>query len=68
MRYYSWGVISRHAVDIIKQYSPVLEVGAGNGYWAYELARHGVDIVATDNYSDLVDDFEPLRFVIRGPL
>eukprot|EP01126_Amoeba_proteus_P039268 TRINITY_DN4131_c0_g1_i3.p2 TRINITY_DN4131_c0_g1~~TRINITY_DN4131_c0_g1_i3.p2 ORF type:complete len:177 (-),score=18.56 TRINITY_DN4131_c0_g1_i3:882-1412(-) len=61
VRYYSWGVLCAHAIEVIQRYSPVLEVGAGNGYWAYELAKRGVNVVATDNFSDLVDDLSPLR-------
>jgi hypothetical protein len=61
VRYYSWGVLSTVVLEIIQEYSPILEVGAGNGYWAYEMLRHGIDVVATDNHSELVDEFEPFR-------
>lgn len=48
---YSWAVPTRQAIqklcDRVGRRS-VLEVGAGNGLWAYLLAKHGVSIVATD--------------------
>lgn len=31
--------------------SGVVEMGAGNGYWAHVLSQHGVDVVAYDNFS-----------------
>jgi len=61
VRYFSWGVISLSAINAIKKYGSILEVGSGTGYWAYELSLHGVDIIATDNFSELVEDFSPLR-------
>eukprot|EP01127_Copromyxa_protea_P001984 TRINITY_DN11888_c0_g1_i1.p1 TRINITY_DN11888_c0_g1~~TRINITY_DN11888_c0_g1_i1.p1 ORF type:complete len:332 (-),score=63.00 TRINITY_DN11888_c0_g1_i1:147-1142(-) len=61
VRYYSWGVIGTRAVEVLKQFSPILEVGSGNGYWAYELDRNGIDVVATDNHLDLVQDFAPFK-------
>jgi hypothetical protein len=38
------------AVDTLSELQPILEVGAGSGYWAYVLENAGVDIVATDPY------------------
>ena len=41
-------MLTPEAIEIIRRYSPLLEVGAGTGYWASELARAGADIIATD--------------------
>ena len=41
--------------DILKEisaHSPIIEIGAGNGYWADQLKRLGTDISAYDNGSD----------------
>lgn len=38
----------REALDEIAKHGPLLEVGAGTGYWAALIAKAGVDIVATD--------------------
>lgn len=38
------------ALRKIAKYSPIVEIGAGSGYWAYLLAKMGVDIVAYDNW------------------
>lgn len=36
------------AIDTIKKYSPIVEIGGGNGYWAHLLNKQGVDILCTD--------------------
>lgn len=45
---FGFAVLNEEAIKEIKKYSPILEIGAGSGYWAYELSLRGVDIVATD--------------------
>ncbi len=45
---YSWAIPGEAALAAIAEHAPILEVGAGSGYWAYELAKRGVDVVATD--------------------
>lgn len=45
---FGFAVPTRYAIDAIARYQPILEVGAGSGYWAYELKKAGADIVATD--------------------
>lgn len=36
------------ALEVIARYAPILEIGAGTGYWAYHLRRRGVTVVAYD--------------------
>lgn len=36
------------AIETITDYGPILEIGAGNGYWAYVLAAAGCEIIPTD--------------------
>ena len=45
---FGFAILTAEAVEFLRPYSPVLEVGAGCGYWSYELARAGMDVVATD--------------------
>jgi hypothetical protein len=45
---YSFAIPSEEALAEIAKHAPILEVGAGSGYWAYELAKRGVEVVATD--------------------
>ena len=45
---YSWAVPDDKALRIIKRYSPILEVGAGTGYWSALLRDQGADVMAFD--------------------
>jgi|TARA_Y100000310_G_C20588586_1_gene766746 hypothetical protein len=46
---------SRRLADI-----PMIEICAGRGKLSYQLRKHGIDIVATDNYSQKMDRDESL--------
>jgi len=45
---FAWAVPDERALNIIAQYGPVVEVGAGLGYWARCLRERGVDVEAYD--------------------
>jgi SAM-dependent methyltransferase len=47
-RRYAWAVPTDEALAAVARRSPLVEVGAGTGYWAALLARLGVDVVAYD--------------------
>lgn len=36
------------AIEALRALAPIVEVGAGAGYWTYELRRAGIEAVATD--------------------
>lgn len=46
---YAWAIPCREAIFEIAKLGPIIEVGAGTGYWAMLLASVGVDIIAFDN-------------------
>ena len=48
IRRFGFAVLTPEAVEAIRPHNPILEVGAGSGYWAWELQQAGVDVVATD--------------------
>ena len=48
IRTFGIAILTGAAIRLIREYSPILEVGAGTGYWTMELAQTGVDILATD--------------------
>jgi hypothetical protein len=48
VRRYAFGVPNRAALEAIARYAPIVELGAGTGYWAYLLRNRGVDILAYD--------------------
>lgn len=45
---YSWAIPCEAALQALAKLSPLIEIGAGVGYWAYLLRKRGVDIVAYD--------------------
>jgi hypothetical protein len=48
IRRYSWALPTDEALETIARYAPIVEVGAGGGYWAHLLRTRGVDLVAYD--------------------
>lgn len=53
---YGFAILDRASVSALKGIvgggARILEVGAGTGYWAYELQRAGFDVLATDSWSE----------------
>ena len=47
---YAYAIPSEKVLDVIADYSPIIEIGAGKGYWAYHLDKKGVDICCYDIY------------------
>jgi len=47
---YCYSVMHPDTIDLLKQLSPIVELGAGNGYNAWLLAQAGVDVVALEAY------------------
>jgi hypothetical protein len=45
---FGFAILDSETVDCLAQFGPLLEIGAGTGYWTYELQKAGVDIIATD--------------------
>lgn len=49
---FGYAILNRPTVEIIRPYSPLLEVASGFGYWACELQHRNVHIVATDPHPE----------------
>lgn len=45
---FAFAILDSSTVAALLKHGPFLEVGAGTGYWAYELRKEGADIIATD--------------------
>ena len=45
---FSFAILDGVTVERLSHFGPLLEIGSGKGYWAWELRKAGVDIVATD--------------------
>lgn len=45
---YAWAIPNQEAIDTLVKHSPLIEIGAGRGYWAALAAAQGADIIAFD--------------------
>ncbi len=45
---YAWAIPDKGAIEIIKKYGPIVEIGAGTGYWSYLMRQVGIDVVSYD--------------------
>lgn len=45
---YAWAIPNEEAINTLAKYSPIVEIGAGRGYWAGLAASAGADIIAFD--------------------
>jgi hypothetical protein len=52
---YSYAIPDNTALDLLAARAPILEIGAGTGYWAYLLRQRGVDVLAFDAAPPLTD-------------
>lgn len=59
---YSWSIPNEEAISEIVKYSPIIEIGAGNGYWANLIEQAGGSIKPTDikPWENLWTKVEPL--------
>jgi len=48
VRKYSWAIPNAEALDTIASFGPIVEMGAGTGYWAALLRARGVRVDAFD--------------------
>src|ERR1700739_4802017 len=45
---YSWAIPNQNAIEGIIKFSPIVELGAGSGYWAWLLMQAGAEVIALD--------------------
>jgi hypothetical protein len=45
---YSWAIPYKEVLDMIAALGPIVEIGAGGGYWAQLLRERGADVLAFD--------------------
>jgi hypothetical protein len=50
--WYAFGVPTEEALDCLARYAPIVEVGAGTGYWARCLRERGIDVLAYDELGE----------------
>lgn len=58
---YAFAIPTADTVETVARHSPLVEIGAGSGYWAMCLAAAGADIVAYDIFPPGCDPFDISR-------
>lgn len=53
---YSFAIPDEDAIQTLVKYSPLIEIGAGSGYWAYLADSMGANIIAFDNMSRMYSE------------
>jgi hypothetical protein len=46
---YSYAIPNEEALSTLSEFAPLVEVGAGTGYWAWLLRQRGTDIICYDS-------------------
>lgn len=54
---YAFAIPTAETLGIVARYSPLVEIGAGSGYWAMCLSSFGADIIAYDLFPPGGDPF-----------
>lgn len=49
IRDYSWAIPCVSAIETIRKYAPLIEIGAGGGYWGQLISQDGTEVVLVDN-------------------
>ncbi len=49
-RKYSWAIPNEEALQAVAEAGPVVEIGAGTGYWAALMRARGADVIAYDKH------------------
>jgi hypothetical protein len=61
VRAYAWAIPCAEALAVIAEHAPIVEMGAGLGYWTQMLRYRGVDVVAYDKCPGHVSDWGGAR-------
>lgn len=60
---FAWAIPNAAAIATIAREGPILEIGAGTGYWAGLLRQADVDVVATDPAAPLDPEWSPVEAI-----
>jgi hypothetical protein len=52
---YAWAIPDEKCLKIIENFAPLIEIGAGKGYWSRLLQNRGVDISPFDKFANELD-------------
>ena len=47
---YAWAIPNERALRVLKHFGPIIEIGAGSGYWQLMMSKSGIDCAAYDMF------------------
>ena len=50
IKVFSWAIPNAAAIRLLRQHSPLIEIGAGTGYWAWMIEQAGGTVLAYDSW------------------
>jgi len=60
---FSFAIPSLEALQLIAKFQPILEIGAGSGFWATLLKRHNCDVITTDIKKSFPKEFTEIEYL-----
>jgi hypothetical protein len=55
---FGFAILNDEAIEAMREFAPILEVGCGSAYWSYELNKAGILTIATDpgtgHYAEII--------------
>jgi SAM-dependent methyltransferase len=67
---FGFSIPCREVLDALERYQPILEVGAGTGYWTALMRQRGIDVIGTDpdlqGYGFKAGQYDPAQQRRRG--
>lgn len=58
IKQFSFAIPNDEAIDALAALGPIIEMGAGSGYWAYLLRKRGVDVQAYDKHPGKTNHYQ----------
>lgn len=66
-RQYAWAIPTEPAIRAIAAFSPLVEIGAGTGYWTWLLRQAGADVIPYDAIPWRADRLQERHNAFHGP-
>ena len=63
-RKYAWSIPNEEALECLARHAPIVDMGAGTGYWSYLMRQRGIDVIPYNvKHSVITDHFSKYVWV-----
>ena len=49
---FGFAILTDSMIEAMRFHNPIVEIGAGSAYWAFEMKKAGLDVIATEPYPE----------------